>query len=674
MANNDVFNNSTGKEVIQLTKNTRILIGSTIRQTPEILEKFLESLNEIDKANIITDYFFMDDNVNVDSTNLLQSFQEKTTSSITIEQGESVDEYICTDVTHFWKENLIRKVAEYKNKIIRYCHDNKYDYLFLVDSDLVLHPKTLKQLLDTGKDIISEIYWTKWQNNSVELPQVWLYDQYSLIPKSTFETLTEDESQLRYSDFMEQLRKPGVYKVGGLGACTLISKKALDKGVNFDEVYNVSFWGEDRHFCIRAAVLGFKLYVDTTYPAYHIYRMEYLKGVAEFKAKCKNSSYNSLNETTNIEVVKFAKDFLKTIYSCDYRIITGVEGINYLSPQYTNKLLESQDNIVSYLIERKMICKTNILEIKSDNLKNTDKEIIIQCKLEILRGTKSVIEKTNFSCNLSLKKQLNNEWKIENIELFNCKHKPIFGFSLVDLLEEKIRIDKAKNNKLTLAMLVRNESKKFIKDVLAHAAQYIDNAVILDDASDDDTVDICKAALKNIPLTIVSNMKPGFNNEILLRKQLWQMTIDTNPDWILCLDADEVFEDRIKNTIKLLIDQPNFNYYSFRLYDMWDEVHYREDNYWQAHNYFRPFLVRYQPNFSYEWNNQPLHCGRFPKNITSLSSCLCKIRLKHLGWSTKQLREEKYKRYLKFDPEGKYGIMDQYMSILDEKPVLIPWS
>lgn len=116
-----------------MTKNIRILIGSTIRQTPEILEKFLESLNELDKANILTDYYFVDDNKEVDSKNSLKSFREKTNSTITIEQGECVDEYICTDVTHFWSEKLIHKVAEYKNRIIRHCHDNKYDYLFLVD-------------------------------------------------------------------------------------------------------------------------------------------------------------------------------------------------------------------------------------------------------------------------------------------------------------------------------------------------------------------------------------------------------------------------------------------------------------------------------------------------------------------------------------------------------------
>lgn len=70
---------------------------------------------------------------------------------------------------------------------------------------------------------------------------------------------------------------PGVYKVGGLGDCTLISKKVFESNVSYDKIYNVSFWGEDRHFCIRAAVLGFELYVDTHYQAFHIYRTSYLK-------------------------------------------------------------------------------------------------------------------------------------------------------------------------------------------------------------------------------------------------------------------------------------------------------------------------------------------------------------------------------------------------------------
>jgi len=89
---------------------------------------------------------------------------------------------------------------------------------------------------------------------------------------------------------LNQLKVPGVYTVGGLGACTLISKRAIQAGVNFKEIYNISFMGEDRHFCIRAVALGFELFVDTHYPAFHIYRLSDLDGLAEFKMR--------INQTT----------------------------------------------------------------------------------------------------------------------------------------------------------------------------------------------------------------------------------------------------------------------------------------------------------------------------------------------------------------------------------------
>ena len=58
-----------------------------------------------------------------------------------------------------------------------------------------------------------------------------------------------------------------------------ISRKALLKGVDFSYIPNLTIRGEDRFFCIRASVLGIGLFVDTSYPAYHIYRPSDLKTV-----------------------------------------------------------------------------------------------------------------------------------------------------------------------------------------------------------------------------------------------------------------------------------------------------------------------------------------------------------------------------------------------------------
>ena len=653
-----------------MNEKIRILIGSPIRQDPDILENFLNSLRELEMGNFIVDYYLVNNNDNSGSKKLIEEFCNEFSENVIINHVEAVEQYIRTDDTHFWSANLVWKVAEYKNKIIEHCKKKDYDYLFLVDSDLVLHPKTLECLVATNKDIISEIFWTKWKKDTMGLPQVWLYDEYSLIQKKRFEILNKQEEQQRCFNFLQQLKKPGIYEVGGLGACTLISRDALNKGVNYNEIYNLTFHGEDRHFCIRAAAMGYKLYVDTTYPAYHIYRKEYLKGVEDFKNKCKNSLKSFPIKSLKVEVENFSKEFLETFYSCDYRTLTWFKALKYLTPKYINKLIVDQNRVISYLKGKKVICNSEVLEIKIDaNCTEAD------CILQLTKSINLDIVKENYNCKLFLKLQENShQWNVNFIELTNYKSEPIFGVSLVDLIEEKIRLNKSKENKLTLSMLVRNEGNKFIKEILEHAAKYIDSAVILDDASDDDTIEICKAALKNVPLIIVSNKEQGFDNEILLRKQLWEMTIDTNPDWILSLDADEMFEDKIIDAKWSLINQPDFDFYCFRLYDMWDKLHYREDDHWKAHNYYRPFLIRFQPNFDYTWREMPLHCGRISMNIFSLKGCTCDVRLKHFGWATKQIREEKYKRYLKLDSDGKYGDMEQYKSILDENPHLSEWK
>ena len=267
----------------------RVLLGSPVRQKAEILSNFLLSIKELSLSTIDVDFYFIDDNIEEESSQLLVSFATENPNTL-ITKVEDDRPYICNESTHIWEEELIWKVAEFKNNIINKALEDDYDYLFLVDSDLVLHPQTLEHLVSLKKDIVSEIFWTRWQPDFPELPQVWVSDQYNLFNCLRGENLTENQVLQRVLQFLNQLKMPGIYKVGGLGACTLISMRAIQAGVNFKEIYNISFMGEDRHFCIRAAALGFELFVDTHYPAFHIYRLSDLDGLLEFKMR--------INQTT----------------------------------------------------------------------------------------------------------------------------------------------------------------------------------------------------------------------------------------------------------------------------------------------------------------------------------------------------------------------------------------
>ncbi|MBJ9993539.1 glycosyltransferase [Paenibacillus sp. S28] len=519
----------------------RVLLGSPVHQKPAILREFLISLRRLRQDHVDFGYFFIDDNQDEQSSAMLQEFAQ-VAAPVTVQKSEHRDEYYRNENTHFWNERLIWKVAEFKNTMIRHAIDEQYDFLFLVDSDLLLHPKTVEQLVASGKDIVSEIFWTSWQLNAAPQPQVWLRDEYTQWEQQRGEDLSDEEIAKRYEQFITQLKVPGVYEVGGLGACTLISRQAMVAGVNFNPIKNLSFWGEDRHFCIRASAMGVPLYVDTFFPAYHIYRESDLEGVENFKRE------------------------------------SGGE-----------------------------IDQSNMRILPSDTYKS----------------------------NGSVAKQ--------------------------------------GSAKLTLTMVLKNEGNRYLRQVLEEHRKYIDEAVIIDDGSEDNTVDICLDTLQGIPVRIVRNDISKFNNEVNLRKQQWEETIKAEPEWVLNLDADEIFESRFSGEVHAMLQQREVDVFCFRLYDFWNQSHYREDHLWRSHFTYRPFLIRYRPDFVYHWRETPQHCGRFPENIFELPHRLSDLRLKHFGWARSEYRLEKYQRYMLLDPEAKYGWMEQYLSILDQNPNLIPW-
>ncbi len=491
---------------VALDKKIKILIGSPVRQRPIILKEFLNSLVNLKKDKIILDYCFVDDNHDLESKKLLHDFSSAVDVNCSVfESSAGDDKYVCDESAHHWNEVLAWKVAEFKNFIISNAIDNDYDYLFLIDSDIVLAPSTIEHLVSLGKDIVSEVFWTRRGPDGQELPQVW-------------------QSDLGYlsADFLSLLRIPGVYEVGGLGSCTLISKEVLKSGINFSRIKNIISFKSDDHFCVKASAKGFSMYVDTHYPAYHVFRESDLRGLDRFK-------------------------------------------------------------------------------------------------------------------------------------------------------EKNIFVKKAK---ITLGMCVKNESGRYLRKVLESAREYIDSAVIIDDASTDDTAGICLDILKGVPLNIIRNSKSKFSHEIDLRQQLWSELVKSDPDWILILDADEVFEDKFKHEIGDLINREDVDLVGFRLYDFWDQEHYRDDGYWNAHKKYTPFMVRYKKDFDYKWEDsqkRSQHCWRFPLGIMSLNGQVSDLRLKHYGWSNLEDRMAKYVRYKQLDFDGKHGSLEQYESIFDENPNLVKW-
>lgn len=218
------------------------------------------------------------------------------------------------------------------------------------------------------------------------------------------------------------------------------------------------------------------------------------------------------------------------------------------------------------------------------------------------------------------------------------------------------------------AMLVRNEQCRYLERVLEQMQSVCDKLIVLDDCSTDDTTEICKEYGADV---FYSDRSYWGTNELRQRKFLWELaTYEAKlGDWILCLDADETFDKPklLRDYIKKA-EAAGCNSLAFSLYDMWNPTHYRDDEFWQAHNGVWPFCVKYE-DLDYFWKETPLHCGRFPMNAINKIAA-CPIRIQHWGWARLDDRQDKYDRYIRSDPKGEYGCLSQYQSILDPSPVL----
>ena len=251
---------------------TKVLHFSPVRKDPKTLNLHLKSLECLNDDEIEIHYSFFDDNVNRESSDLLQEFIRERENAYLLDFNlDHLENYLGKER---WTPNLYHRITFIKNRAISFFLKNDYDYLFLTDSDLILNPETLQHLVSEGKDFCSSIFWTNFKSSITYTPNAWYAKAKGFVVEDLY-----------------QLREKGVYPVDFTGACTLLSRKILSDGVSFEKISNIGFLGEDKHFCIRAAVMGYQAYVSTLFPAFHIYDESYLEDGISYLNEGFNDSY-----------------------------------------------------------------------------------------------------------------------------------------------------------------------------------------------------------------------------------------------------------------------------------------------------------------------------------------------------------------------------------------------
>jgi glycosyltransferase involved in cell wall biosynthesis len=193
--------------------------------------------------------------------------------------------------------------------------------------------------------------------------------------------------------------------------------------------------------------------------------------------------------------------------------------------------------------------------------------------------------------------------------------------------------------KVVAILPVRNE-EWILEKTLTDLSTYIDEIVVVDDGSTDRTPEIIRSFKR---VTQIFTNPPGtlpFNNgcESDNRNKTLQLARHRKADWVLQIDADEIFEDHIRLELPALIAKGYST--KFQICHFWNDIdHFRVDGDWGSFCRYRLFKMRDRLRYS------PQHIIATPRAFDRKNRQKSDIKILHYGWLNTGIRKKHLERY-----------------------------
>jgi hypothetical protein len=169
--------------------------------------------------------------------------------------------------THEWNIATFDHLARNKQRLLDYAVRERFDYVWVCDTDLVCDPRTLASMLSLREPVVSAVFWTPWQHGAQAMPQVWLAQPYEQQGKG-----------MSAGEFWDKLVRRRAVAVAGGGACMLVDTKVLDRVRYWPRLEGLpqeGMWqGEDRTFAILCERNHINQWADGWPDVVHAYHSE----------------------------------------------------------------------------------------------------------------------------------------------------------------------------------------------------------------------------------------------------------------------------------------------------------------------------------------------------------------------------------------------------------------
>ena len=233
-----------------MSKFPRIMIAAPVRNRAWILTRYLDAIIRLDYPKEYISLLWIANDCQDDTFSILQTWERilspmgyADVAVCSVDTGRTESEYKGKIRLAGPRHRAYPILANLRNIIREVAIAQDVDYLLSVDSDIILHPDTLKRLLNHRVGSVAALI-----DNGF----------------GTYNYLSYNETKNKFYRERESPSK-SIFPVGLTGACCLYSKKSLIEGHFF-----VGRTGEDEGMALSLKSAGIQMYVDGTLKLEHI--------------------------------------------------------------------------------------------------------------------------------------------------------------------------------------------------------------------------------------------------------------------------------------------------------------------------------------------------------------------------------------------------------------------
>ncbi len=221
-----------------------ILIGCPIRNRAWILPEYLQCLENIDyPPDKIKFCFIINDSID-DTEIILKEFSRRSLSQVQI-----VNTPASNNKGHRRGAYRLDQLAKLRNLLLEKLFQSDCEYLLSVDSDILVPPFILKQLLSRNCLIISALVC-----NGHHINDETIYNVMQRSPAGNYQ-------------YIKDFPRDTVFRADVTGAAYLIHRSVV---ATYNVYYSAKKGAEDIGFCEEARARGIQIFCDGTIECRHI--------------------------------------------------------------------------------------------------------------------------------------------------------------------------------------------------------------------------------------------------------------------------------------------------------------------------------------------------------------------------------------------------------------------